>query len=195
MDLRTLAKAYDNSAADYDLRFRAVQRIKYRVAVALLFRLAPPGPAGLLLDAGGGTGLFHDWLAADDEELVSARASLRGMRHLVVDASSAMLRVARGRGLQCAAGDLARPPLRSGSVEVLLAFTSILDRVETSLAQLSSLLAPGGTLVASFLAAEAPRPNALARASGVSLIAGPVAAGQDQIFLLQARALNREVSR
>ncbi len=61
MDRDLLAKAYDRSAEGYDDTFRPLQREKYRAAAALLETFAPP--TGAVLDAGGGTGLFVEWLA------------------------------------------------------------------------------------------------------------------------------------
>jgi hypothetical protein len=66
----------------------------------------------------------------------------------------------------------------------VVAFTSVLGRVAQGTFALASLVAPGGFLLASFLGGEAPRPSALEQAAELPLVAGPVAAGQDALFLL-----------
>ena len=112
MDRDLLARAYDRSADGYDDRFRALQREKYRAAAQLLAaRLPPRGP---VLDAGGGTALFAEWLADAAEPFPELRERLRSERLVVLDASVGMLRRARARAQLCAAGDLVRPPLRPG---------------------------------------------------------------------------------
>src|SRR5437870_2299049 len=85
VDRDLLARAYDRSAQAYDERFRALQREKYRAAGPLL--VAFPPPPGDILDAGGGTGLFSEWLADPAEPLSELRASLRHRRLVVLDAS------------------------------------------------------------------------------------------------------------
>lgn len=183
MDLHLLAAAYDRSAAGYDERFRPLQRTKFRVAAPLL----RPLPAGArCLDAGGGTGLFSEWLAAGPDEEPSAllRASLAQARWLVLDASLGMLQVARGRGAVCVAADLALPPSRPRSFELVIAFTSVLERVSASLASLSTLVAAQGTLCLSFLAEEALSAAKLEGATGLRMRA-QADAGQDRIFVLE----------
>jgi ubiquinone/menaquinone biosynthesis C-methylase UbiE len=182
MDLRLLASAYDRSATTYDERFRALQRVKFRAAAPFL---APLREGDGCLDAGGGTGLFAEWLHASDEPHAALRKGLRGARLVVLDASAGMLRVARERGCGAVAGDLARPPLRAASLKLIVAFTSILDRVPQSLRALSALLAPGGRLIASFLADEAPAGSVVARETGLVLVSGAVPAGQDRLFALE----------
>jgi len=90
VDRELLARAYDRSAEGYDERFRALQREKYRAAGLLLD--AFPAPAGDILDAGGGTGLFSEWLADPQEPLPRLRAALRARRLVILDASVGMLR-------------------------------------------------------------------------------------------------------
>jgi len=51
-----------------------------------------PAPAGDILDAGGGTGLFSEWLADPQEPLPGLRAALRARRLVILDASVGMLR-------------------------------------------------------------------------------------------------------
>src|SRR3981081_3758445 len=95
MDLRLLASAYDRSAATYDERFRALQRVKFRAAAPFF---APLREGDGCLAAGGGTGLFAEWLDASDEPHAALRKALRSARLLVLDASAGMLSVARERG-------------------------------------------------------------------------------------------------
>ena len=192
MDLATLSRAYDRSAAGYDQQFRALQQEKYRAAAALLvpWLLGPtPGlPEGArVLDAGAGTGLFAEWLCAGDEPLAQVRALLRAPlergRLVALDASRAMVRKALPRRASAVVADLAQPPLRPGAFALVLAFTSVLERVPQALGALGALCAPGGALCVSFLARESPTAPAVAAASGLGYLAG-VRAGQDQLFLL-----------
>ena len=198
MDLRTLARAYDRSAAGYDERFRALQRPKYEAAARLLGGL----PAGLCLDAGGGTGLFAEFAAsatpratatatpspaasAPPSPTPAATATPAATRVIVLDVSLAMLRVARARGVACVLGDLAAPPFAPGSFPLVVSFTAVLadvPRALRALRALGDLVAPGGHLLVSFLAGESPAPDAVARHTGLALRKGPVAAGQDQLF-------------
>ena len=166
MDRRLLAAAYDRSAGGYDERFRELQRVKFRAA-APWFR---PGPT--CVDAGGGTGLLLEWAAAEKPELLRAR-------WLIVDLSLGMLKLGRARTPLVAAADLSRLPVREA--DLICAFTSILDEVPRALKELASALKPGGQLIVSFLAAEAPArfPRPL------RLEAGPSPAGQDVVFALR----------
>jgi SAM-dependent methyltransferase len=175
MDRKLLAAAYDRSAESYDERFRELQRVKFRAARDLLPRV----PAGALcLDAGGGTGLFCEWLREE-------RLELAGARWLVLDLSLGMLRIARTRTPLAAAADLARPPLRDGSCALAVAFTSVLEDVPRSLRALGALLAPEGRLLISFLRDEAPPATDVARACRLRLLAGPIPSGQDRMFVLE----------
>jgi ubiquinone/menaquinone biosynthesis C-methylase UbiE len=175
MDRRLLAAAYDRSAEGYDERFRELQRVKFRAAREFLVSL----PAGALcLDAGGGTALFCEWLREERPDLAAAR-------WLVIDLSLGMLGIARSRTPLAAAADLARPPLREGSCALVAAFTSLLDDVPRALGALAALLSPRGRLLVSFLDSEAPAAAEVARASGLFLVAGPIAAGQDRLYVLR----------
>jgi ubiquinone/menaquinone biosynthesis C-methylase UbiE len=175
MDRRLLTGAYDRSAEGYDERFRELQRVKFRAARDLL----QPVPAGALcLDAGGGTALLCEWLREERPDLAAAS-------WLVIDLSLGMLRIARRRAPLTAAADLARPPLRDGSCALVAAFTSLLDDVPGALHALGALLVPRGQLVVSFLRDEAPPAAQVARSSGLRLAAGPIDAGQDQLYALR----------
>ena len=176
MDRRLLAAAYDRSAQGYDERFRALQRVKFRAAAPFLGSV-PPG--ALCVDAGGGTGLLVEWAREEHPPLAAAR-------WLVLDLSLGMLRIARTRTALVVAADVARLPLRAAAL--VCAFTSLLDDVPRTLRELGRAVAPGGLLVASFLAEEAPGAADLDRASGLRRMAGPVAAGQDRLFVLRKDA-------
>jgi len=78
VDRDLLVRAYDRTAGTYDEQFRAQQREKYRAAARLLEadRL-PPGP---VLDAGGGTALFAEWLADAGEPSPEVREQIRARR-------------------------------------------------------------------------------------------------------------------
>jgi uncharacterized protein (TIGR02266 family) len=192
MDLRTLSRAYDRSAASYDERFRALQRPKYRAAAGLLekagFEARWFPRDALILDAGAGTGLFVEWLRDEQEPHASLRKLLLGKvvsgRFLSIDASAAMLRGGFSRTRTVACADLANPPLKPGSCALVLSFTALLENVPRSLRALGALLQPNGLLVASFLAREAPASEQMARWSGLPTFAGPLAAGQDLVHLV-----------
>jgi SAM-dependent methyltransferase len=166
VDRRLLAKAYDRSAEGYDERFRELQRVKFRAAAPWL------RPSGLCVDAGGGTGLLLEWARDEKPELLAAR-------WLVVDLSLGMLRVARSRTPLVVAADLARMPVRAA--DLVCAFTSVLDDVPRALAELASILRPGGHLIVSFLAAEAPARFPLP-------VEARMPAGQDVVFALRKDA-------
>ena len=166
MERSLLAKAYDRSAEGYDERFRALQRVKFRAAAPYL----RPGP--LCVDAGGGTGLLLEWACDEMPGLLRAK-------WLIVDLSLGMLRIARTRTPLAVAADLARLPLRSA--DLICAFTSILDDVPRALAELARALGPGGRLIVSFLAAEAPARFPLQ-------VEARLPAGQDLIFALRKDA-------
>lgn len=172
-DRKVLAAAYDRSADTYDARFRELQAPKYRAALPFLPRV-PEG--ALCLDAGGGTGLFLEFLREQDHPLARAR-------WLLLDLSLGMLARARARAELTVAADLSHPPLRPQSVALVVAFTSLLDDVRRTLREMQLLLVPGGTLVASFLAPEAKAE--LAEVASLRHMAGPVPAGQDGLFVFR----------
>jgi SAM-dependent methyltransferase len=193
MDLATLARAYDRSAAGYDERFRPLQREKYRAAAPLLEAwIATAHPrlpsGGRVLDAGAGTGLFAEWLLDDREPFPELRRALAAPlsegRWIDLDVSRGMLLHAGRRGASRVQADLARPPFPPRSFGLVLAFTSLLDRVGASLAALGGLVAPGGALCASVLAPECPGGEKVAAATSLGYV-GSVLAGQDRIHLLR----------
>jgi ubiquinone/menaquinone biosynthesis C-methylase UbiE len=170
VDRRSLAAAYDRSAAGYDERFRALQREKFRAATPWL----SVGAGALCLDAGGGTGLLCEWAREESPALAAAR-------WVLLDASPDMLRGARGRAAALLCGDLAALPLRDGAFPLVCAFTSVLGDADRALRELWRAVAPRGRLVASFLRDEAPR--SLALPAGHAL-AERHPAGQDLLFVL-----------
>jgi ubiquinone/menaquinone biosynthesis C-methylase UbiE len=173
MDRKALAAAYDRSADSYDERFGALQEVKYRAALPHLPAVAE---GALCLDAGGGTGLFQAFLQEQNHALSRAR-------WLLLDMSVGMLRAARKRSPLFVAADLSYPPLRPETVALAVAFTSLLEDVRRTLRQMQLLLVPGGSLVASFLAPEAKA--ALAEVGSLRQMAGPVEAGQDQLYVFR----------
>jgi SAM-dependent methyltransferase len=183
VDRTTLARAYDGSAESYDDRFRTLQREKYRAAAGLLAR---PLPAGDILDAGGGTALFSEWLADASEPHPDLRAALQRRRLVVLDASLGMLGRAHIRTPLCVAGDLAAPPLQPRSFALVLAFTSVLEEPARGLRALGALLVPDGLLLATFLEAEVPAAEDTFAKAGLDRIAD-AEAGQDRAFLLHRR--------
>jgi SAM-dependent methyltransferase len=182
VDRDLLARAYDRSAATYDDQFRAQQREKYRAAARLLAPLAPP--PGPILDAGGGTALFAEWLADAAEPGAPVREQLRARKLVVLDGSLEMLRGAASRAPMRVFGDLEHPPFRPGFA-LVVAFTSLLGDAAAGARALAGLLAPSGLLAVTMLAGEAPGAEQLARAAGLNHLAGPVRAGRDRAFLLR----------
>lgn len=182
MDRDLLARAYDRSAATYDDRFRSQQRDKYRVAARLLAPLAPP--PGPILDAGGGTALFAEWLADAAEPDAPVREQLRARMLVVLDGSLEMLRRAASRAPMRVFGDLERPPF-GARFALVVAFTSLLGDAAAGARALGGLLAPSGFLAVTMLAGEAPAAEQLAHAAGLRHMAGPLGAGRDRAFLLR----------
>ena len=183
MDRDLLVRAYDRTAGMYDEQFRAQQREKYRAAARLLEadRL-PPGP---VLDAGGGTALFAEWLADAGEPSPEVREQLRARRLVVLDASLGMLRRAAPRAPWRIAGDLEAPPF-GPRFALVVAFTSLLGDTLAGVRALGEVLAPGGLLALTLLAREALPAAHLSRAAGLRHVAGPALAGRDRAFLFRS---------
>ena len=192
VDFRALANAYDRSAGGYDQVFRGLQREKFRAAAPLLADGCPSAPAlgqrVLAIDAGAGTGLFAEWLYDEGEPMSELRATLRSLSWLALDLSRGMLQRALRRHVTGVVADLALPPLRPSSCALAVAFTSILEEKVRAVRALSACLAPGGSLVASFLKPESPERDELARWSGLEVLRGPLPAGQDLLFHLRRPA-------
>lgn len=182
MDRDLLARAYDRTAGRYDEQFRAEQREKYRTAARLLE--ASPPPQGPVLDAGGGTALFAEWLAEDGEPAAALRERLRARPLVVLDASLGMLRRAAPRTPLRIGGDLERPPF-GPRFALVVAFTSLLGDAAAGLRALGEVLVPDGLLAFTVLAAEAAQTERCAGAAGLRQLAGAAPAGRDLAFLFQ----------
>jgi SAM-dependent methyltransferase len=182
VDRDLLMRAYDRTAVRYDEQFRAQQREKYRAAAGLLE--ADPPPPGPVLDAGGGTALFAEWLGDPDEPAAAVREQLRARTCIVLDASLGMLRRAATRAPLRVAGDLEEPPF-GPRFALVVAFTSLLGDALSGVRALGGVLAPGGLLAVTMLAREAPPAARLARAAALRHVAGPAPAGRDRAFLLR----------
>jgi ubiquinone/menaquinone biosynthesis C-methylase UbiE len=163
-DRKLLAAAYDRSAPTYDERFRGLQQPKYLAARPWLAQASGP-----CLDAGGGTALLAELLP--DKPWI------------VLDLSLGMLQQAAQRTPRLVQGDLARLPFRDGTFSLVAAFTAILDERPRALRELSRVLQSKGLLVVSFLAAEPTL--TLAEIQQLRHIAGPIAAGQDAVYVLE----------
>jgi ubiquinone/menaquinone biosynthesis C-methylase UbiE len=170
VDLRILSAAYDRSAAGYDERFRKLQREKFRAAAPWLL----PDPGAFCLDAGGGTGLLVEWAREEAPSIAQAR-------WLVADVSLGMLRHAEGRGARIAA-DIRALPFAEAAFTVVCAFTSVLMEAPLALDELARCVAHRGRLAVSFLREQSPRSL---RVRGLRVEAGPVPAGQDELFVLR----------
>lgn len=147
--LEALYRSYDRSAAGYDERFAALQREKYHAMLpasdGALHRAIAEGP---VLDLGCGTGLAVGFARG---------AGLDPRRWVGVDISAAMLERARGRPLEAVRSALERLPFRDGMFRVVLAFTVVrlLDGEDSpALREIARVLAPGGRLVVTVLAAR-----------------------------------------
>jgi ubiquinone/menaquinone biosynthesis C-methylase UbiE len=149
--LASLRRSYDRSAEGYDARFGELQRAKYRAMLEADGR----GPAsdlspGPWLDLGCGTGLLAEYL----REQALAPASLVG-----VDFSRGMLARARARGLAALQAELTALPFRDAAFRVVFAFTTLRiidagDAEARALAETARVLAPGGHLLTTVLAAN-----------------------------------------
>jgi SAM-dependent methyltransferase len=182
VDRDLLSRAYDRTASTYDEQFRVQQREKYRAAARLL-EVDPP-PTGPVLDAGGGTALFAEWLADPREPFAAVRAGLGARPLFVLDASLGMLRRAASRAPLRIAGDLEAPPF-AGRFALVVAFTSLLGDAAAGVRALGEVLLPGGLLALTMLAAEAPPASRLFRAGALRHLAGPAPAGRDRGFLFR----------
>jgi ubiquinone/menaquinone biosynthesis C-methylase UbiE len=174
--LGSLRRSYDRSADGYDERFRALQREKYR----LMLEAEGPEPGGRLrpgrwLDLGCGTGLLAEWLR---------ERGLGALPLVGVDFSRAMLRHARLRGVPALQAELGALPFRDAAFRGAFAFTALrivgADGAEVAaLSELARVVAPGGRLVATVLAASHDESFA-ARLRAAGFEPGPPrACGQD----------------
>lgn len=112
-------------------------RVADYVPGPMMMRLAALPVAGLLLDAGGGTG--------------RVARSLRGLaeRVVVADLSPGMLRHARQKGLPAVCAPAERLPFEEASFERIVMMDTlhhVLDQRQTA-AELWRLIAPGGRIV------------------------------------------------
>ncbi|MGX6447775.1 class I SAM-dependent methyltransferase [Patulibacter sp. S7RM1-6] len=129
-------EGYAAWATSYDERRNPTIRAEEPVVRALL----ADRPAGVAVDVGTGTGRHATWLAA------------RGHRVIGVDASRAMLDVARSRApeLEWVEADLRALPLEDASADVVVCALT-LSHLATldGIAELARLVRPGGRLVVS----------------------------------------------
>ena len=95
-----------------------------------------------------------------------------------------MLQLARRRAVLPLVCDLVCLPLHDRCCSLAVSFTSVLEEKPEALRELGRALLPGAPLLVSFLAAESPSIDQLARWSGLLPQHDPVPAGQDQLFLL-----------
>ncbi|MFT3873669.1 MAG: class I SAM-dependent methyltransferase [Nocardioides sp.] len=142
-----VADAYDARADEYVEKLGSVQQMADRDRVTI--EQWRDTLAGRLLDAGCGPGHWTDVL------------SKSGRRDVVgIDASSRFLESARHRfpGNQFVMGDLAALPIRSRSVDGILAWYSIIHTPKEDLPQIlrefARALAPGGSLLLGFADGE-----------------------------------------
>ena len=176
-----IRERYEATCRGYDELYRAEQYEKYMEALRRV------KPRGLVLDAGCGTGLLLEYIAA-----YHGLDDVRG--YVCLDYSPCMLEIAAWRmkvyckGIPCTAilGNVERPPLSPRSFDVIYSFT-VLDLVDDIPGSLQGLMrASRGPIVVSMLK-KLPYKDVLleagARVIGVT--------SKDVIFLVTPEVVRR----
>lgn len=149
--LRALRRAYDRGADEYDRNFASLQRAKYAVMLGEAVESLRIGfLQGRVLDLGCGTGLAFEFVRAFGD-------GLNPSGWVGLDLSRNMLRHARGRGLPVVQGIAEQLPFRSGSFDVVLAFTSLgtgQGPLGTALREMARVVAPRGFVILTVLARD-----------------------------------------
>src|ERR1700760_3254440 len=153
-DLPTARAAYDAIALVYAEQFKdtLADRPTERALLAAFAELAQREPAGLVADLGCGPG--H----------IAAHLHGLGLPVLGVDQSAQMLAIGRTRypDVSFALSSITRLGLADGSCRGVLSRSSVIHLpprlLPTALAEIARVLAPGGWLLISFSAADAPKP-------------------------------------
>lgn len=131
---------YDAEAPRYDESRGGPERV--RATAEALLGLAPDAGAGSRhLDVAGGTGS------------ISAVVAEAGYRTHVLDGSTGMLQVVRGRGLPSVCGDATALPFPDATfalvTEVWLLHLLTVEDAETAIDEVARVLQPGGTAIVS----------------------------------------------
>src|ERR1700677_1912150 len=153
-DLHTARAAYDAIAPVYADQFRDTldDRPTERALLAAFSEVIRRGPAGLVADLGCGPG--H----------IAAHLHSLGLSVFGVDQSAQMLAIGRTRypEVRFALGSITRLGLADGSCRGGLSRSSVIHLpprlLPTALAEIARVLAPGGWLLISFSATDAPEP-------------------------------------
>jgi ubiquinone/menaquinone biosynthesis C-methylase UbiE len=140
------------TAGGYDAWFRSpLGAHADRVEKALIHRLARPQAGERALDVGTGTGHYAAWLAG------------LGLRVTGLDASEAMLQIARAREVQghpvsWRQGTAAALPFEDGAFDLVLSVTVLefVDRPDQAVREMFRVVRPGGRLVAAVLNRDSP---------------------------------------
>jgi ubiquinone/menaquinone biosynthesis C-methylase UbiE len=153
-DLHTARAAYDAIAPVYADLFKDTldDRPTERALLAAFAEVTRRGPAGIVADLGCGPG--H----------VAAHLHSLGLSVLGVDQSAQMLAIGRTRypEVRFALSSVTRLGLADGSCRGVLSRSSVIHLpprlLPTALAEIARVLAPGGWLLISFSATDAPEP-------------------------------------
>jgi ubiquinone/menaquinone biosynthesis C-methylase UbiE len=153
-DLQTARAAYDVIAPVYADQFKDTldDRPTERALLAAFAELIQREPAGIVADLGCGPG--H----------IAAHLHRLGLSVLGVDQSAQMMAIGRTRypEVRFALSSITRLGLADGSCRGVLSRSSVIHLpprlLPTALAEIARVLAPGGWLLLSFSATDAPEP-------------------------------------